>query len=64
MTDKTVTVPRELLREIFETADMHANHAWVLLRLRGAHTCAEDVKRSRARIAELRRLAGMEEEHE
>lgn len=62
MRDETVTVPRELLREIFETADTHANHAWVLLRLQGARNLADDVRRSRARIAELRKAAGMEEE--
>lgn len=58
---ETVTVPRELLRELFAIADTHANHACVLLRLRGAVLLADDVHRSCDRIAELRKAAGLDE---
>jgi len=57
-TDDTVTVPRELLRQVLDNATENADLVSQLL----THDYAQQaIEADLARIAELRRAAGMEE---
>jgi len=60
MTDDTVTVPHELLRQVLDQADEDSEYCQSLV---GTPANAHRYEADRARIAELRRAAGMEEDH-